>query len=156
MSLRPFPTSDSGEASSTHERQDSPCESEFAFSGKHFMGSYMGCQYELLTSPEFVLAAMREAIEASGASLLNEAVHLFPNGGMTAVFLLSESHASIHTYPEHNSCFVDLFTCGETCCPEEFDAVLRRHLNPGRANVKVLLRHELVEDSCRAGVIGEE
>ena len=68
---------------------------------------------------------MEQAVEACGATLLNSARHVFPPDGMTIVMLLSESHASIHTYPEHNSCFVDLFTCGLDCQAEEFDAVLR-------------------------------
>ncbi len=147
MSLSRFPSSDSGKATPANEKQDSPGTADFAFWGRHFVGSYVGCQLDLLTSSEFVLAAMRAAIEASGASLLNEAVHIFQNGGMTAVFLLSESHASIHTYPEHSSCFVDLFTCGNNCRSEKFDEVLRRKLKPKNVDTRVLLRHESIEDS---------
>ena len=38
----------------------------------------------------------------------------FENGGYTAFALLAESHISIHTYPEYQSVFVDVFTCGNS------------------------------------------
>jgi S-adenosylmethionine decarboxylase len=118
---------------------------DYLFWGRHFIASYNQCNPERLASPELI-TIMREAIEASGASLLSEAVYAFPNAGLTAVFLLSESHASIHTYPEHAACFVDLFTCGERCRCEEFDAVLRNYLLPQRVDARVMLRHESNED----------
>ena len=34
-------------------------------------------------------------------------------GGYTGLVLLAESHASIHTYPETNTIFIDLFSCRE-------------------------------------------
>ena len=30
------------------------------------------------------------------------------------MFTLSESHMSIHTWPEHGSCAIDFYNCGET------------------------------------------
>ena len=64
---------------------------------------------------------------------------------MTLVALLSESHASIHTYPEHNSCFVDLFTCGLSFHAERFDAVMRAYLSPSQVEVDTLIRHGDIE-----------
>ena len=144
MSLSNFPSAEP-EANISATEVCSNANEEFQFWGRHFIASYNKCDQERLTSPELVIA-MREAIEASGASLLSEAVYTFPNAGLTAVFLLSESHASIHTYPEHSSCFVDLFTCGERCRSEEFDAVLRKYLNPRSVDARVMIRHESNED----------
>lgn len=109
------------------------------------MASYNNCDFERLTDRNLP-AVMQSAIENSGASILTESVHFFPNGGMTAVFLLSESHASIHTYPEHSSCFVDLFTCGEKASLEEFDSALRKFLRPQNAERKIVIRHQSHED----------
>jgi S-adenosylmethionine decarboxylase len=41
----------------------------------------------------------------------------FEPQGVTVLALLSESHASIHTYPEVGSVFVDVFTCGTRAKP---------------------------------------
>jgi S-adenosylmethionine/arginine decarboxylase-like enzyme len=39
--------------------------------------------------------------------------------GFTGCFILSESHLTFHTYPEHEGCFFDLFTCGTRCIPDQ-------------------------------------
>jgi S-adenosylmethionine decarboxylase len=108
--------------------------------GRHLVATYHGCAASALLDGPGLLAALREAVRASGASILDEAQHVFPNGGLTAVILLAESHASIHTYPEVGACFVDLFTCCRACGVEQFDARLRAYLVPGRVERRVLTR----------------
>jgi S-adenosylmethionine decarboxylase proenzyme len=89
---------------------------------------------------------MDEAVKASGATILNRTYYIFPPNGMTLVYLLSESHASIHTYPEKGACFVDLFTCGENCSAEGFDHLLRGYLQPGTTNARQFARGEIIEE----------
>src|ERR1700746_2404770 len=36
----------------------------------------------------------------------------FPNGAVTLVLILAESHLSIHTWPEESLIAIDLFSCG--------------------------------------------
>ncbi len=125
---------------------------EYAFRGRHLLASYTGCSESALRDFAGLTAALHEAVAASGATLLDSVQHIFPPHGMTAVVLLSESHASIHTYPEHRSCFVDIFTCGTTCQVEAFDATLRNFLKPERAERRIIDRHDdmLDEESARA------
>ena len=40
---------------------------------------------------------------------VGEVYHSFPGGGFTAVVCLTESHASIHTWPEFNLATFDVF-----------------------------------------------
>jgi len=37
---------------------------------------------------------------------------IFPNGAITLVLILAESHLSIHTWPEESLIAIDLFSCG--------------------------------------------
>lgn len=122
-------------------------EDKFDFIGRHFIASYMDCSEAALNDTENLELAMIEAIEASGATLLDMTDYEFSPAGFTMIALLSESHASIHTYPEHRACFVDLFTCGTQCSAEAFDAVLRKYLNPGKVNARILLRDEGTRDA---------
>jgi len=55
--------------------------------------------------------ATGQAVRKAGLTVLNEAYYKFSPYGATFFFLLSESHASFHTWPEHGYCAVDLFTC---------------------------------------------
>ena len=122
--------------------RDTSKDRDFDFSGRHLLASYSGCDAAALADVERLSAALHTAIEASGAALLKSVEHVFPPHGFTAVALLSESHASIHTYPEHNSCFVDIFTCGTRCNVEAFDAELRRHFRPQKVSLRIIHRYD--------------
>ncbi len=115
------------------------------FYGRHLIASYSECDIEALSNIDNLRRAMGEAIKESGATVLDETHYVFPPNGLTMVFLLSESHASIHTYPEYGACFVDLFTCGSKCSAEKFDAVLRDYLKPQKVESRALIRNEGIQ-----------
>jgi S-adenosylmethionine decarboxylase len=83
---------------------------------------------------------MIDATEKTHATVLSSTKEEFPGGGFSMVILVSESHSSIHTYPEHKACFVDIFTCGTSCKVENFDIVLEKYLRPGKVNKKIMIR----------------
>lgn len=112
----------------------------YEFYGNHFMASYKECDHEALIAIDNLLHALEQAIKLSGATILESSHSVFPGDGLTAVFLLSESHASIHTYPEHNACFVDLFTCGHDCSYIKFDQALEAYLKPKLVDKKEHIR----------------
>ena len=116
------------------------------FAGKHFLASYLDCNPSALTNLDALLLAMDDAVKASGATILNRSEHIFPPSGITVVYTLSESHASIHTYPEFGACFVDLFTCGDNCASPPFDRALREYLEPQTVNARQFLRHTTIEE----------
>lgn len=113
---------------------------EFQFIGKHFLASYKECDAEALTNLDNLKEALTKAAESSGAHILDSVDYIFAPDGLTMVILLSESHASIHTYPEHNACFVDLFTCGDSCSSDAFDKVLQAYLKPQKVDSKTINR----------------
>ena len=128
-------------AAPRHLRPDPSPADEFEFFGRHLLASYTGCHAAALADNAGLLDAMKRAVAASGATLINSLEHAFTPSGMTAVMLLAESHASIHTYPEHQACFVDLFTCGRGYSARQFDAVLREYLRPTGVRRQIVARH---------------
>ena len=60
---------------------------------------------------ELTTAAHR-AVAAGQGHVLGTSHVVFPNGAITLVLILAESHLSIHTWPEENLVAVDLFSCG--------------------------------------------
>jgi S-adenosylmethionine decarboxylase len=119
----------------------------FEFKGTHFTAEYFDCDLASITNTDMLICVMSEAVKESGATVLNTMYHIFPGSdGLTMLTMLSESHASIHTYPEHGECFVDLFTCGNHCSYEKFDAILRGYLKPGRVSKRVALRPDSTEE----------
>lgn len=58
-------------------------------------------------------AVLYAAAERSGARVVGETFHVFPNGAITGVLLLAQSHLSIHTWPELLLANIDLLTYGD-------------------------------------------
>ena len=86
--------------------------------------------------------AVRAAVDAAGATLLELAFHQFPgHGGVTGYALLAESHLGVHTWPERDYAAIDVFMCG-TQRPERALEVLRRALRPARETVRAVRRGE--------------
>ena len=56
-------------------------------------------------------AAFAEALARAGATIVEQAMHLFPGGGVTWVLVLRESHAVLHTWPETGTVNIDIFSC---------------------------------------------
>jgi S-adenosylmethionine decarboxylase len=121
-------------------------ESPYKFKGVHFLASYCDCDPKALSDPESLATVMYNAVEKSGATILATSSWVFSPNGLTMVFLLSESHASIHTYPEYGACFIDLFTCGEKCSAEQFDAEMRVYLKPKLVSQRTLIRNEEIQN----------
>ena len=68
--------------------------------------------WRVLTDPDALLAISRSAVDAGGGRVLDESVVVFPNGAVTLVLVLAESHLSLHTWPEEMLVATDLFSCG--------------------------------------------
>jgi S-adenosylmethionine decarboxylase len=52
------------------------------------------------------------AVQAGRGHVLDTSHVIFPNGAVTLVLILAESHLAIHTWPEENLIAIDLFSCG--------------------------------------------
>ena len=79
--------------------------------------------------------ALRSAALASGATILNVDLHHFaPNGGISGVVVLAESHISIHTWPERSFAALDVFMCGD-CNPYKGIPALKEAFAPGNVQL---------------------
>ncbi|QSB13732.1 S-adenosylmethionine decarboxylase [Natronosporangium hydrolyticum] len=66
----------------------------------------------LLADPAGLIREMRAAVAGAGGHVLGERHVVFPNGAITVVMVLAESHLCIHTWPEEQLVACDLFSCG--------------------------------------------
>lgn len=88
----------------------------------------------------FIENTLVDCVQAAGATLLHIHLHPFePNGGVSGVAVLAESHISIHSWPERSYAALDIFMCGDAE-PERCIDVLKTAFQPGRMEVQELLR----------------
>ena len=53
----------------------------------------------------------QEMLKESGFTILESCEHKFTPRGYTALFLLSESHFAIHSFPEDDKIYIELSSC---------------------------------------------
>lgn len=98
------------------------------FAGTHLLLDLWGATR--LDDPELIDEALCKGAIAAGATILHSHFHHFsPNGGVSGVVVLAESHISIHTWPERNFAAIDIFMCGE-CNPYDAVPMLREAFEP--------------------------
>lgn len=86
--------------------------------GDHCIADLWQCDKNLLNDRKKIKKILKEAAITAGANPLKYKDHQFDPNGITGVWILSESHVSIHTYPNHEYAHIDIFTCGKQCNPE--------------------------------------
>jgi S-adenosylmethionine decarboxylase len=108
------------------------------YAGLHVLLDLWEAQH--LTDADGIEAALREAALAARATVLQARFHTFsPQGGVTGVLLLAESHISIHTWPERGFAAIDLFMCAD-CDPRDGLQALQHFFQPGRMDVQEMRR----------------
>jgi S-adenosylmethionine decarboxylase len=78
----------------------------------HALDAWVG-DASVLTNRDRLRAALYAGANAGGATVLGEQFCVFPNGAVTGVLVLAQSHLSIHTWPEFSLANVDLLTYGD-------------------------------------------
>ncbi len=85
-------------------------------------------------------ATLRQCVKVADATLLHIHLHHFqPNGGISGVAVLAESHISVHSWPEVGYAAFDIFMCGDSR-PELAVDVLRKAFSAKRIGVSEHLR----------------
>lgn len=96
----------------------------------------------VLTDEPRLRAALHAGALAGGAVILGEEFCVFPNGAVTGVLVLAQSHLSVHTWPELSLANVDLLTYGDV----RGDLVLRE--------IRDLLSVERASVTCVPRAVG--
>lgn len=103
------------------------------FAGTHLIIDLWGAKR--LNEIAHIEAALKDCVTAAGATLLHVHLHHFsPNGGVSGVAVLAESHISIHTWPECGYAALDVFMCGDARPHAAID-VLKRAFEPATVNL---------------------
>ena len=86
--------------------------------GVHLLANVYDVNPSLLEKMEIGIPLLERIITELQLHVVSKTGYQFQPVGYTYAFVLSESHFTIHTYPEYRSCFIDIF-----CCNREFDSI---------------------------------
>ncbi|MGJ8454615.1 adenosylmethionine decarboxylase [Pseudothermotoga sp. U03pept] len=85
--------------------------------GRHLIAEFYDCDQQILDDVVLVEQKMKDAAIIAGATIVGSSFHRFLPYGVSGVVVISESHLTIHTWPEYGYAAIDLFTCGEDTDP---------------------------------------
>jgi S-adenosylmethionine decarboxylase len=108
--------------------------------GRHLILDLYDCDPEILDNYDQLQTYLETALALAGANILRIFGEKFDPQGVTLLALLSESHASIHTWPELGYAAVDLYTCGDTTNTHKAAEFLKNKLNAQLIEEKELVR----------------
>ncbi len=108
--------------------------------GRHIIAEFYGCPEETLNDLQQVKQEMVAAAKEAGAEVRETAFHEFSPQGISGVVVISESHLTIHTWPELGYAAVDVFTCGESVDPWMSCNYLKDHLSANNMTARELKR----------------
>lgn len=108
--------------------------------GVHLIIELSGCDFLILNNKKLLTSTLNAVCDVGEFTKLNSVEHSFSPHGVTMLYLLSESHISIHTWPEHGYAAVDIFTCGTPPSDQLIIEVIQNNLNPAHYDIKKIQR----------------
>lgn len=119
---------------------------------RHVLAEFYGSPAEILNNVKIIEKEICKAALAAGAEIREVVFHKFAPQGVSGVLIISESHISIHTWPELNYASVDVYTCGTTVDPWDAVRCLKDNLQAEKVEgIEVIrgdgLPHKIKEES---------
>jgi S-adenosylmethionine decarboxylase len=85
---------------------------------------------------KFLVRAVREG----GGTIVKAVFHNFNPYGVSGVVVITESHVTIHTWPEYGYAAVDIFSCSQKLKHRVIALELKRALGAGKVSQRTFRR----------------
>ena len=99
---------------------------------EHTLIELHGCDAEVLGRTAAIRKRVVSAVRAGGGTIVKSLFHQFSPWGVSGVVVITESHVTIHTWPEHGYAAVDIFSCSPKLDHAEILDQLREALRARR------------------------
>ncbi len=110
--------------------------------GNHLILDLFECDYYKINNIDIILNILHKTISRIGATLISEGYKEFSPIGISVFAIISESHISIHTWPEYNFAAVDIFSCNKKLT-KEVCVYIKQELNAQSTKINILKRGKL-------------
>ena len=112
--------------------------------GWHWFVDFFQCA-NLPTESVILEMILVTAAEMAGATVVQSCFHQFSPYGLSGVVVIAESHLAAHTWPEHNSMCIDLFSCSEKFHAQVAIDYIAEKIQAGRVDQRNILRGNLLD-----------
>ncbi|MEM2609957.1 MAG: adenosylmethionine decarboxylase [Candidatus Bathyarchaeia archaeon] len=108
--------------------------------GIHIIAEFRGVDPRKISRVEDLRVVLDRVVAKSGLHVVSSSFHQFEPHGVSAIYLLSESHLSVHTWPEYGYMALDIFTCGDDGPALRAFELLLEEFQPTRVEKHVIRR----------------
>jgi len=108
--------------------------------GIHIIAEFRGVDPGKISRVEDLRNILDRVVSKSGLHVVSSSFHQFEPHGVSAIYLLSESHLSVHTWPEYCYVALDIFTCGNGEPALRTFQLLKEELRPKIVKKRVIRR----------------
>lgn len=118
--------------------------------GHHIVLDFHDCNQAVLADCDTMRNIMSEAATRAKCHVVGEYYHEFEPHGISGCTIISESHLTIHAWPEHGYAAVDFFYCGDKVLSDRAIDYMSEMFQSRRVD-----RHELGRGAVnKSGVLG--
>src|SRR3989304_6478655 len=108
--------------------------------GEQILAEFVGCKNKNTLEHTVILKdAMQRAALSGKATVVSEIFQQFSPHGISGIFIVKESHISVHTWPEDNYCAIDIFTCGKEMNIDKVLSTLKNIMGPESVKIKKII-----------------
>ena len=113
------------------------------YSGYHLVIDLFGCNFNQLEDTEYIIEMLEKLAEILDTTIITKAFHKFHPQGFSGALIISESHITIHIWPEDGYIGIDIFTCSKCFDSEKVVAYLKENLIFEKVEIKEMLRGKI-------------
>lgn len=118
--------------------------------GWHSLIELTGCPADRLSEVATLKALLVTVVTQAGGTVVRTVFHRFKPWGVSGVVVISESHVTLHTWPEHGYAAVDVFSCSRKLRAAQIARELGRALGARAVQRRALRRGPVIPPSLRA------
>jgi S-adenosylmethionine decarboxylase len=107
---------------------------------QHTLLEFYDCDPVCLKRFREVKKVLCQSVLLGGGTIVKSVFHNFSPYGVSGVVVITESHVTIHTWPEHGYAAVDIFSCSKRLNHHVIRDRLKRALSSQRVTGKTFLR----------------
>ena len=111
--------------------------------GRHMLLELYQCPQDILDSVPVIEKILLDVVERIKATFVSKSFHRFSPQGVSGVVVISESHITIHTWPEHGYAAIDVFTCDEKIDYRLVEDLLVEKFQSAKHQVQTIKRGEI-------------
>ena len=108
--------------------------------GDHLLIDIICDNSDILNSLEKLEELSDKLIKICNLTKLSKLKHKFEPHGITLITLLSESHLSMHTWPENKSICIDIFSCSDNLDVKKIEEILSQYFVINNIIIKLVNR----------------